>query len=153
MMHDHFREALESANVPLVRKLAAHLFPHLPPPKSDAEAEIVMHIARTAGDNIMHKCRAYSHAWLMERGLPSQLPQHMRKKAEQMYPITVKSVGISVKGSSELGRQVAPLIRGAMEDAVIETYADGYADQPQIVKSRMLEKRSEAVKKLLGKVT
>jgi hypothetical protein len=148
-MQEHFKQALEALDIPLVRKMAAHIWPQYPHAKTDAEALAHAHHARTQMP-IAFALRAYSHAWLMERSLPSGLPDHMRRRAERMYPVTVNSVGISVRGSSELGRSVAPVIRNAMEYAVNEAYADGHKDEPKVVKGRMMEARKTAIKKLLG---
>jgi len=148
-MHEHFRAALESLDVPLLRKMWGHIAPNMPQPESDEVALQTAHYARTISP-FPFKLRAYSHAWLMERNLPSGLPDHMRPRAQRLYPITVGSVGIAVKGSTELGRAAAPQIRAVMEDAVHEAYADGHKDQPAIVKGRMMEARKWAIKKLFG---
>jgi len=149
-MHEHFHAALESLDIQLLRKMWAHVSPQLPQPKSDEEALQLAHYARTVLASIVFRRRAYSHAWLMERSLPSGLPDGMRPSAQRLYPVTVGSVGIAVRGATELGRAVAPHIRGAMEDAVQEAYTDGHKDEPQVVKGHMMEARRTAIKKLLG---
>jgi hypothetical protein len=149
-MHEHFHAALANLDIPLLRKMWAHVSPNLSQPKSDEDALRQAHYARTIMDSMLFRTRAWSHAWLMERNLPSGLPDHLRPRAQRMYPITVGSVGIAVRGATELGRAVAPHIRGAMEDAVNEAYADGHKDEPVVVKGHMMEARRTAIKKLLG---
>jgi hypothetical protein len=124
--------------------------PHLPPITSDAEMLTTLHLARTQSQKLNRSLRFYSHCWLLERGYPSALPDHMRPSAQRMYPITVKSVGISVNAKSELLRPVVSHIRGAMEDAVMEVYADGKQEDVPLIKQRMLEARRYVARKLLG---
>lgn len=150
MMHEHFKAALEQCDVPLVRKIWAHLFPNMPQPKTDEAALATIHYARTLMP-IDLKLRAYSHAWLLERALPSGLPDNLRPSAQRLYPITVGVVGIACHGNSEIGKMVAPIIQGAMSDAVLECYADGH-QEPEIVKPRMMEARKTTIRKLLGKL-
>lgn len=144
-----FRQALEQGDVALLRKIWGHAFPHLPQPGNDAQAEIVLHRARTQAASITFRKRAYSHAWLLERGYPSGLPDGLRPKAQRIYPITVGAVGIAVKGSTELGRQIAPLIQEAMSKAVLDAYANGDTD-PAIVKPLMQQARQNTIRQLIG---
>jgi hypothetical protein len=95
------------------------------------------------------KLRAYSHYWLVERGLRSDLPDKYKKQAEREYPWIADSVAIAV-GSR--WPEVKLAIRGAMEGAVSECYADNKRD-PLIVKPRMMEKREYVRKKLFGHLT
>ena len=141
-MHEHFREALESLDVGLARKIWHHVMPKLPQPASDTEALIVLHAARTAAQTISFKMRAYSHAWLMERGYPSQLPDRLRPSAERMYPITIPAVGIAVYNRTP----VSFAICGAMEDAVRD---EGVKDLSK-TKRAILSARRRARKQLLG---
>ena len=141
-MHEHFREALETLDVALARKIWHHVMPHLPQLTSDTEALIVLHAARTAADTITFKRRAYSHAWLMERGYPSQLPDRLRRSAERIYPITVPAVGIAVYNRTP----VALAIRRAMEDAVLDA---GFKDS-ELTKRAIRSARARARRQLLG---
>lgn len=100
--------------------------------------------------SIALKLRAYSHRWLLDNGYPSGLPDDLKPAAERIYPRVAEAVGIAVKGNSELGRAVAPFIRGAMEYAVEDIYADIKSPDPIFVKGRMQEARKGAVRKLLG---
>ena len=145
MMQDHFRQALEDCDVALVRKLWAHVAPHLPQPRTDEETLQRIHGARTAARSIPFQKRAYSHAWLMERALPSGLPDHMRASAERMYPVTVAAVGISVNSKYEF---VERAISGVMRDAVLEAESDGRLKDDAHVKRRMMEAREREQKGL-----
>jgi hypothetical protein len=137
-------------DVTRARELWREKFSHLPQPKSDEEMLATLHIARTQSEIITDKLRYYSHAWLRERGLPTHLPDHMRQPAERMYPVNVPCVGISINTKSDLMRPIVPLVRGAMENAVLEAYADGHAAEPVLIKGRMMEARKTTVRKLLG---
>lgn len=149
-MHEHFRTALEQCDVPLVRKLWQNVYPNMPQPNTDSEALTVTHYTRTLMP-IELKLRAYSHCWLLERGLPSGLPDELRPSAQRLYPITVGVVGIACRGATEIGRGIAPIVQSAMSDAVSECYADGH-QEPAIVKPRMMEARKISVRKLLGRI-
>jgi hypothetical protein len=147
-----FRRCLDTLDVATIRRLWKHVNPHLPQPANDEEALTRLHYARTLAQSMPFKKRAYSHSWLLERGLPSGLPDHMRKRADRMYPRVVEAVGIAVKGGSELGRLVAPLIQADMADAVRDIYAGNKTPDPAVVKKKILEARDKSVKQLLGRV-
>src|SRR5262245_24049227 len=93
----HLRQCLEMLDVAAVRKLWTELPPFLPLLDSDEVVLKTMHVARTASEAMRFSYRAYSHAWLTERGLPSLLPDELKPKAERMYPRIVEGVGIAVK--------------------------------------------------------
>src|SRR6476620_6475738 len=90
------RQCLEEANAPAVRKLWAEMCPHLPQPESDFEALACLHRARTEARSMPLNLRAYSHRWLLDRGFPSGLPDHLKPKADRLYPQVVSAVGIAV---------------------------------------------------------
>src|SRR5262249_47481856 len=69
-----FRRCLEQLDVAGIRKLWRHVSPNMPQPKNDAEALISLHSARTQSEAMPIKLRAWSHRWLLDNGLPSQLP-------------------------------------------------------------------------------
>jgi len=142
MMQDHFRAALESLDVALVRKLWRHVMPHLPQPTSDDEALICAHMARTVSRAIRFKLRAYSHAWLVERGFPSQLPDELKPRAERIFPITVSAVGIAVRNVTP----IALAIRASMEHAVL----DAGVKNPAETKRAIMAARAKTRKQLLG---
>lgn len=132
------REALATLDVDLMRKAWTQLFPHLPPPKTHVDALAAIHMARTAAESMSLKQRAYSHQWLTERQLPSQLPDRLKPKAERLYPVRVEAVGISVNSKYAVVRDA---IQTAMQDAVLDCYANG-DKAPEIVKPRMMEARA-----------
>jgi len=148
-LHDVMRRALEDHDAVTCRRLWKYVAPNMPQPQSDLEAEITMHHACTQANNIRFKSRAYSHHWLKDHGYPSGLPDYLRPRAERMYPKVVDAVGIAVSSMSEAMEPVIPIIRGAMENVVLEHYADGVKN-PEILKPRMLEARDQAIKKLFG---
>jgi hypothetical protein len=138
-MQSAMREALLSLDTGLLRRLWAHIAPHLPQPASETDTLTAAHIARTAADSLPLRARAYSHRWLTERGLPSRLPDPMKPHAERLYPRVVTSVGISANSKYDVVREA---IGGAMRDAVLDCYANG-DEAPEIVKPRMMEARSK----------
>jgi hypothetical protein len=146
-----FRRCLEQLDVVAARRIWAEAQPHLPQPKTDAEAEMVLHYARTQSDSMQLKLRAWSHRWLLERGLPSGLPDRLRPSAERIYPRVVSAVGIALGATSELARAVRPHVMGAMQDAVRECYADGHQGDHALVRARILEAKASATRKLLGR--
>jgi hypothetical protein len=149
MLNDQFRQALEEGDVKLVRRLAAYVMPHLPQPASDAEAEATMHLCRTGRGNITLKARAYSHKWLLERGLPSHLPDHLKPSAERLYPRVVEAVGISVKSRNPLLKDAMASVQRSMELVVEDMYANGDKD-PARVKTRMMEAHDDEMRRLFG---
>jgi hypothetical protein len=152
MSEDHsaeMRRCLAEIDVQGMRKLWHHIAPKAPAPQSDAEALIVLHHARTRAATLPLKLRAYSHYWLLDRGLRSDLPDKYKKQVEREYPWIADSVGIAVNSRWP---EVKLAIRGAMEVAVNECYADDKRD-PLIVKPRMMEMREAMRKKLFGPIS
>jgi hypothetical protein len=139
--------SLDVARAKEVWKLVA---PHLPPITSDAEMLTTLHLARTQSPVVNDRLRFYSHCWLVERGHTSALPDKLKPAAERMYPRMVRSVGISMNVRSELFRPIVGHVRGAMEDAVKEVYADGKEEDVELIRRRMREARRMTVRKLLG---
>ena len=140
-----FRRCLETLDLVGVRTLWNRIAPHLPPPTDDHSTLIAVHHARTLANSISLKLRAYSHRWLLDHGFPSGLPDHLKPKAERMYPRIVEGVGVAVKASSSILRPVAKAVQGAMLDAVMDAYADKKTD-PVFVKQRMMEARERQQK-------
>lgn len=139
------RRCLVDLDAVQARTLWGHIAPHLPAPRTDAEALVALHMGRTAAASIPLRLRAYSHAWLTERGLPSQLPDRLRPWAERVYPVAVGMVGVAVKSQYPV---VVKAIQGAMVDAIEDCYANGDED-PAIVKPQMMAARRRE-KKALG---
>ncbi len=138
------RRCLIDLDVPGIRALWAKISPHLPQPKDDGDALAALHAARTASDSVPLRMRAYSHRWLTERALPSQLPDRLKPSAEQICPRVVTSVGIAVGSPIPIVRDS---IRGAMEYAVEDCYANGDT-APEIVKPQMMAARRRERKAL-----
>src|SRR4051812_8284322 len=90
------REALAKLDVPMLRRLWAQIAPHLPQPTTDVDALRMAHVARTQTQTLTTDQRAYSHAWLRERDLPSMLPDNEKQSAERLYPRIAPCVGLSV---------------------------------------------------------
>lgn len=139
---------MRTLDAPGARKLWAEVRPGMPQPKTDAEALKMLHLARVQSDAIGAVQRAYSHRWLLDHGLESPLPDHMKPKAERMYPAIVEAVGISVNGKG-IFKPIVTQVRGAMEAAVLECFADGDR-ATEIVRPRMMEAKDRTVKQLLG---
>jgi len=150
-LQDEFRLMLESGRVEVLRSLWSHVFPGLPQPESREQAEIVMHRARTEAESVSLKARAYSHAWLCERGLPSGLPDDLKPKAERIYPVVVSAVGVSINARSPLLQPAAKMVERVVCDAVEDLYADGRTD-PTFVRSRILEVKDREFRALFGRL-
>lgn len=148
---DELRTALVAGDIAACRRIWAATNAHLPQPKTKAEAEQIMHVARTATRSIPLRIRAWSHRWLTERGLPSQLPDNLRPRAERLYPRIAAGVGISIQARSPLMHSAVPIIRKAMESAVLEAEADGKLGDSTHVKARMAEARERETRALFGK--
>ena len=146
---DAFRQCLLQMDIATMRKLWAFVSPHLPPAGTDEEIEISIHYARTLTKTIGFKDRAYSHAWLAERALPSGLPDHLRPRAERMYPRVVPAVGVSFNFLSLELQPLKPVVQAAMEKAILEVHADGKILDTLLVKQRMEEARKRVFKELM----
>jgi hypothetical protein len=147
MRQDDFRAALEAGDVRLCKKMWAAFNPHLPQPE---DPEAAMHMARTVAETVSFKARAYSHCWLTERGLPSQLPDRLKPSAERLYPRPVEAVGISVNCRNPWLKPAMVEVREAMEAIVSDCYANGDTN-PLIVKPRMQEARERTMRQLFGR--
>lgn len=144
-----FRAALESGDVNLLRKTSAKLFPHLPQPETYADAEKSMHMSRTQLPTLSDAQRLYSHRWLTERNLPSQLPDELRPNAEQVCPVIAEGVMVAVMAQTDEMKPFAAELERRMSDAVEDAYANGDT-APAIVRQRMQEARSRTYRELLG---
>jgi len=138
-----FREALSAGDVHRVRQLWAAVRPSMPQPKDAAEAEVVMHRARTEAASVpLHK-RLYSHAWLEERAMASGLPDKLRP--DPVMSRIVAGVGVSVKSLSGRNSDRAAAIQAAMAMAAGEAMEDGDTD-PKIVSARMWAARDRVLR-------
>ena len=125
-------------------KLTDHINPDLAP-KDSWQAAFCIHVARTGMRTMPEKLRMYSHCWLRDSGMEKQslLPDKMKPKAERLYPVGARAVGIATR--TQTGRAMA--IRGVMEDAVRECEADGYdLNNRKVVHGRMLEMRQKFIR-------
>lgn len=145
---DEFRRCLIEIDVAGIRRLWAHVQPGQP--FDDERALIALHMARTQAETLTVRQRAWSHCWLRERDLPSQLPDHLKAGAERIYPKVVDAVGISVNFSAVDLRPAAALIERAMSDAVADVYADG-GRHVDLVRKRMREAGQRERRKLFGR--
>lgn len=137
MLHSaEMLRCLRDCDVEGIRALWAHVSPHLPQPESDADALASIHMARTQTQPMPFRLRAYSHAWLTERGLPSQLPDNLRPRAQRIYPVIVEGVGIAVSGTAH--PEFNDALRRAQSDAVLECYANK-TTKTEFVRARMVE--------------
>lgn len=135
---------IDEADVHGAWMLWSSVSPHLPQPKTYDEAAATLHYARTHLNSIRIAKRAYSHAWLTDRGLPSALPDWLRPIAERFYPRIVEGVGIAV-AAPRSRRSLAMAMRTAMEQVVLECYAEKQTD-PAFVKARMTEAKLKVLK-------
>ena len=145
-----FRNLLEAGDVDGCRAYFAANAGHLPQAETREQAEIVMHRARTEAASVSLKARAYSHRWLCERRLPSGLPDALKPAAERLYPERKVSVGISVNFRSPHMKPAEIIVRGAMEDAVLDADAHGRIEDSAFVTTRMNEAKQDAMKSLFG---
>ena len=146
---DHSGEmvrCLEAVDVNGMRRLWDKVRPQFPL-HDDAGMTIAIHLSRTQCEAVQFKLRAYSHAWLCERGLPSQLPDNLKPKAQRLYPIIASAVGIAVLSKYPTVKRE---VTNAMRHAVLEAEADGRLTDDPFVKSRMQEARAYIKKKLYG---
>lgn len=144
-----FREALAAGDVAAVMRLHSQALPHLPAPESRDAAEASMHMARTQAEWLHDQKRCYSHAWLTERGFPSQLPDNLKPKAERLFPVIAEGVLVSINTNSPAFKPVAAEAQRAACDAVEDCYANGDTD-PALVRSRILEARERTFRTLAG---
>lgn len=145
-----FRNLLEAGDVEGLRAFWREAAPAMPQPETREQAEIMMHMARTASDSVKFRLRAYSHRWLTERHQRSQLPDHYKPQAERIYPVVVEAVGVSVNFRSPYMAPAAADVRGVMERAVEDAYAEGRRD-PEFVRARMFEAKDREMRALFGR--
>ncbi len=108
-----------------------------------------MHSARTQLDIIPLRDREYSHFWLIDRGLPSQLPPMLLPKADRFMPRIVEGVGIMVDASTPDLAPAARMVQRRMEDVVLDAYADSNSPDPKALQARMMEARKKELRSLI----
>lgn len=146
------KQCLEEMDVDGVRSLWHLIAPEAPQPKNDFEAMITLHMARTRMKILTKRQRYYSHRWLLDHNYGSMLPDEEKPSAERMFPQVKSSVGISINSRSSIVAPALPIIRGAMENAVLEAYGDGRGDDIPHLKQRMAEAKITTVKALFGRL-
>jgi len=144
-----FRRCLLELDIAGARKLWSETNPDFYQPKNDQEILIMLHHARTQADSVPMAKRLYSHDWLVERALPSGLPDELKPSKERVHSTIVTAVGISVSPTTPDHAPLAAALEKAMADAVNDCYASGMTD-PVFVRSRMEEARSRTMKALMG---
>lgn len=150
MSASEFRLLLERGDVEGCRRYWHKHAPNMPQLETREQAEIAMHMARTAAESVMFEMRAWSDRWLEERGLPSQLPDQLKLEARRTHPRVAEAVGISVNFRSAVLAPAAAEIQGVMSDAVEDCFANGDRD-PELVRARMFEVKDRAMRKLFGR--
>jgi hypothetical protein len=135
---DEIRRCLIDLDIDGIVRVWGQVQPGFPVPSTRQEVLVTLHLARTAAITVPFRLRAYSHRWLTDNGYPSQLPDRLKPRAERIYPRTESAVGIAVKSKYPV---VKHAIQTAMQQAVLEAYADGHSNEPEIVRQRMLEAR------------
>ena len=95
-----FYQALLAGDAARCREIWAVVGSHLPQPDNLAEAEVIMHRARTEAHNIPLSKRVYSHDWLVERKYCSGLPDELKPKRDQVVPTLLSAVGVCVSSRS-----------------------------------------------------
>ncbi len=153
-MPDHSAEArriLLALDVNAMRKFDAFMAPNKPKGMVGSDADILagMHSARAQLDIIPLRHREYSHRWLKERGMPSQLPPHLWEAAERFVPKVVEGVGVMVAISSEELQPAADMVQGAMNNVILDAYADSDSPDPARLKERMMIARSTELRGLM----
>ena len=144
-----FRQLLEDGDVNGLRRHWASFLPGMPQPETFEQAQITMHLARTASTSVAFRFRAYSHRWLEERGLPSQLPDNLKPKAERIYPRVVEGVVVSVNFRSAYLQTAADEVRASINDAIEDCYAERKTDAV-FVRRQMDAARHRTMKALFG---
>ncbi len=151
---DAFRTALYDGDVHRTQALWAQVAPDMPQPENSGEAEVIMHQARTAADSVPMQKRIYSHAFLAERGLPSQLPDGMKPPRERKGPPVIfpaALIGVSTLCSSADRREEAKAMERAMADAVGDMITSGITDKARIAK-RMWWARDAFIQRRMRKM-
>lgn len=148
---DLMRLYLETQDVAGLRKLWAHMAPHLPQPKSDYEVQVMMHSARTQSVSLAFKARAYSHRWLLANGLPSGLPNALQPRAEQADFKFAFGVGIAMKvaSSDPAKKALAHSIQTAMGRAIEDAFAEKKTGM-SFLRRQMADARDRAIRTFGG---
>ncbi len=139
---DYAREFLTKLDVKAFHLMWSRVFPHIPPPQNEDGTLIALHQARTMASSIPMSSRLYSHAWLMERGMRSDLPEELRPEKDIRPTVIVEAVGVAVGTTSSRPdrREEAKEIERVMANAAGAAMEAGIRD-PKEVSARMWEAR------------
>lgn len=143
------RRAIAELDVATTRRHWDSMFPGQPL-VDDGKILAMLHLARTMTPGIPERLRFYSHRWLLDHDLPSFLPDHLRAKAERVYPKVELGVGFAWNTQSSILKPLRPTVEAAVAGAVLEAQADGKLDNPEHVRRRMIEAKERTLKKLVG---
>lgn len=120
MQHaDEFRRCLTDLDVVGVRKIWAHICPHLPQPVTRDDALYSMHLARTKMDKLHPMQKHYSELWLKERmvgriacsvGLSVLAPRRRKTQAEDIRGAMTEAVTDSIKAGIDIDTE-APEVK------------------------------------------
>jgi hypothetical protein len=146
-MHNELVGVLEAVDVEGMRALWGRLAPQFPL-HDDAGMLAAIHLARTKSELVRFRLRAWSHAWLVERGYPSLLPDELKPRAYRIYPVTKSAVGISVNSKYP---EVRTALTSAMQNAVLDAESVGRLTDDPFVRARMAEARRHELRKLFGR--
>lgn len=151
MPQSAFRHALDEGDVAMLWRMWGKLFPERYQPANWQEAEIQLHVARAASASTATKLRVYSHYWLLERSMPSPLPDELKSKAEQFRPRIVSGVGFSWNAKSDILRAAKGTIVAAVTARIEEMAADGLLEtNPDLVRQEMLFTKNKTLAGLFG---
>jgi len=150
MQSDYYR-ALEAGDSKELRRLWSHSHSHLPQ-VSEKEAEKMLHLARCGTGTLPLKLRAYSHRWLVERNIPSPLPDEIRPECERLYPRIADSVALCFRASNPAFKEVAAYAQHKASLAVEEMWAENDKD-PLRVRNRIKEVKLQSEREMLGHYT
>ena len=130
-------------------RLWQYIAPHMPQPKSTDETLATLHMARTATEKAHWRLRCYSHSWLCERSLPSQLPDHLKPRAERIYPWIVRAAAFTFNTRSPYLKPLKPLVLKAIDERMNELWADKRNDDATVLKE-IDETKKRTIKKYIG---
>lgn len=133
------------------RRLWRHIAPHLPQPTDDKQAAAMLHHARTQSTKLPLKLRAYSHRYLLDHGLPSGLPDHMKPKAERLYPVVREMVGLSINYSAAFLKPAADEIRSTLEIEVLDAFSGTRTVDHSKLRAHLLDTKDRAQQQLIGR--
>jgi hypothetical protein len=124
----------------------------MPQPKTKKDTLATLHVCRTVNEKADFKLRAYSHAWLIERSLPSQLPDHLKPRAERLYPRIVTAAAYSINFRSPFLKPIKPLVLQAIDARMNELWADNKNKAPdsQLVLKEICDTKNNMMRKLIG---